>query len=204
MFSQETIRNMFSRNPDGAGLMYYEAGKVHCIKGFMKVEDLLAYLRKYDFTYTNLVLHFRIGTSGLIDKLNCHPYPIFDENEIRFDTDLAMMHNGVMRNYSPGFYSDINDTQLFIDVVLSHLNKNFLKDRDKRMLIEELIPNNKLCFLNSKNEVVTLGNGWIEENGYLFSNSSYQRRIQTGLFSEFDDFDIDKNKKILKRKKTSK
>lgn len=183
MFSQATIRNMFRHNPDGAGLMYYEDNKVHCVKGFMTVEDLLNYLKKFDFKETNLVLHFRIGTSGNKDKLNCHPYPVYEENDVEFETDLAVAHNGVMRNYAPGFYSDINDTQNFIDCVLSRLDEDFLKDEDKTLLIEELIPNNKLCFLNSHNEVITLGYGWIKENGYIFSNASFRdyTRIQTKL-----------------------
>lgn len=201
MFSKETIRNMWNRNPDGAGLMYYEDGQVHCIKGFMRLEDLLYYLKQYDFTHTNLCLHFRIGTSGRKDELNCHPYPVYEENDTEFETNLAVMHNGVMYNYSPGFYSEINDTQVFINCVLSQLDEDFVKDADKKLLIEELIPNNKLCFLNSKNEITLFGNGWINNDGYFYSNASYTgmpRRVQTGLFSEFNDFEL--KPKISKKK----
>lgn len=172
LFDDLTIRIMFFRNPDGAGLMYVDEGLVYYKKGFFDVEDLLEYLHTKDWTDKTLVLHFRIGTSGKKDELNCHPYPVYDENDVFGITDLAMVHNGVLRKYTPISGSKINDTQIFIHKVLRKLDKDFYKDAEKRFLIEELIGSNKLCFLDGDEKLTLIGN-FIEDDGYLYSNYSY-------------------------------
>jgi predicted glutamine amidotransferase len=37
---------------------------------------------------SNFVLHFRIATSGKIDKTNCHPFAV--------NKNLAFVHNGII------------------------------------------------------------------------------------------------------------
>lgn len=140
----------------------------------MTCKELLKSLKKQDFTTTNLILHFRIGTSGFNDKMNCHPYPIYQKNALNCKTDLAMAHNGILQGYIPPKTSDINDTQVFIQNVLSGLKKGFLDDTDKLMLIEEIIGTNKLAFLDSRNKLTTIGN-FIEDGGYIYSNNSYKK-----------------------------
>ena len=53
---------------------------------------------------TTMVFHFRISTSGNIDKGNCHPYPVSsDTNKLRLvncETNLAVAHNGIIHNYN--------------------------------------------------------------------------------------------------------
>lgn len=173
MFDESIIRTMFSRNPDGAGYMFVEDGKVRIEKGFMDVGSLIESLREKDFDGKNLILHFRIGTSGLRDGLNTHPYPVFETNGISCKADIAMAHNGILHDFTPRIGSKINDTQCFIHEVLEHLDKDFLKDEGKMFLISKLIGTNRLAFLNEKDEVVTLGD-FISDQGYLFSNSSYK------------------------------
>lgn len=174
MFPEEIIKNMANKNKDGGGYMYYDHNlkKVVINKGFMSFEELMEDLKSKDFTDTNLVLHLRIGTSGLRDKLNCHPYPVYDDNRLICSTNLAVAHNGVFSNYHPGWNAKINDTQLFIQKVLRNLDPDFLQDEDKLLLLKELIGTNKLCFLDSNNKVTMLGD-FIEDNGYFYSNRSY-------------------------------
>lgn len=175
MFKDETIERMFSANPDGAGFMYYDSKskKVVIEKGFMSVKALKKALKGRDWTRTNVVMHFRIGTSGFNDKLNCHPYPVYQKNALSCKTDIAMAHNGILTGYIPSKTSDINDTQVFIQNVLAHLKKGFQYDTDKLMLIEEIIGTNRLAFLDSNNKVTTIGN-FIEDDGYIYSNTSYK------------------------------
>lgn len=177
MFDDTTIKTMFINNPDGAGYMYYDrATKKVCIKkGFMTCTGLLDSLHSKDFTDTNLILHFRIGTSGLNDKLNCHPYPLYQINDTKCSCELAMAHNGILKEFTPPKDSKINDTQTFIKEVLNNLKKGFLFDSDKVMLIQKLIGTNKLAFLTDKNQVLTMGN-FITDDGYQFSNDSYHPR----------------------------
>lgn len=175
MFNDSVITIMFINNPDGAGYMFYDnTTKKVCIKkGFMTCKSLLSSLHSRDFTDTNVILHFRIGTSGLNDSLNCHPYPLYGKNATKCTADIAMAHNGVLTQYNPPKTSKINDTQMFINNVLNKLDKNFLYDDDKVMLIHDLIGTNRLAFLDSKNKITTIGD-FIHDGGYIFSNRSYK------------------------------
>lgn len=191
MFNKKTIETMFINNPDGAGFMYYDSKlkKVIIKKGFMTLKELTSELDKHDFTKTNLILHFRIGTSGKNDKLNCHPYPIYQVNGLNVKTDLGMAHNGILYNYIPYKGCSINDTQLFIHEVLRKLDKEFLNDKDKTFLIQEIIGTNKLAFLDKNNKVSLIGD-FIEDNGYIYSNNSYKvkRVVKTTKKLSVDDW----------------
>ena len=199
MFDDETLETMFSRNPDGSGFMYYDNGTVVIKKGYMTLDALKKALNRKDLTDTNVILHFRIGTSGYYDELNCHPYPIYQKNATVCRTDIGVAHNGILHDYTPPKKSDINDTQVFIQSVLRRLKKGFQKDDDKLMLLSELIGTNKLAFLDSDNQVTIIGD-FIEDNGYLFSNRSYekpaasrkswgytQKSVSTSIFDDTDE-----------------
>lgn len=178
MFSKAMITTMFTNNPDGCGYCYYDkdSKKVVISKGFMTLTELLNDLKGKDFKDTNLIMHFRISTSGKVDSLNCHPYPIYQTNKTSCKTTLAMAHNGVLTDYTPRKDSPINDTQTFIKSVLSKLKNGFLYDDDKRGLIGELIgPRNKLAFLDSKNNVFLIGD-FVNNDGYVFSNYSFREK----------------------------
>lgn len=175
MFDEKTLKTMFENNPDGAGYMYVDNGQVIIKKGFMTYKDLKKSLDGHDFTNKNLVVHFRIGTSGLNDKLNCHPYPIDKMNGVNVKCNLGMAHNGILYDYTPRVPSKKNDTQYFIEYVLTALKNDFISDSSCRYLISELIgPNNKLAFLDS-NDNITMINHFIKDNGYYFSNTSYKQ-----------------------------
>lgn len=177
MFTDKTIETMFDNNPDGVGFMYYDnkLKKVVISKGFMTLSSLKKELKKHDFTKTNLIMHFRIGTSGRNDSLNCHPYPVFEMNATQCKTSLAMAHNGILHGYEPPKGYAVNDTQVFIREVLRKLDRNFLDDEDKTYLIDELIGANKLAFLDDKNRITLIGHGFIEDDGYIYSNDSYKK-----------------------------
>ena len=191
MFDENTIRTMFENNFDGAGFMYYDNNlhKVVIDKGYMTCESLINALKQHDFTNTNLILHFRIGTSGLRDKLNCHPYPIYAKNSLKCVCDIAMAHNGILKDYTPYRYVDVNDTQLFIEYALKPLSKGFINNKDIKHLIGEIIGNNnKLAFLDSDNKV-TMINHFIEDNGYYYSNNSYKpKKIRQTDVCIWDDY----------------
>lgn len=175
MIDRHTIETMFGNNPDGAGYMYYDvdAKKVRIVKGFMTCNSLLKSLNKKDLTNTNVVIHFRIGTSGLNDKNNCHPYPIYDNNNINCLTDIALAHNGILKGYEPHKDSKINDTQVFIRDVLKPLKTGWQNDKDKTGLINKLIGTNKFAILDKNNKVTLIGD-FISENGYIYSNTSFR------------------------------
>ena len=203
MFPDETIRMMFQNTPDGAGMMWYDFSqrKVVYRKGFMRVDQLLDFINSEDWTDRPAVMHFRIGTSGHKTKLCTHPYPVYDKNHVSGTTDLAVCHNGVLSNYFPGYNSAINDSLNFTQKVLSKLDPSFIHDADKLMLIEELIGTSKLAFIDNTGDITLLGN-FIEDGGYVYSNSSYKPKekpkypnrsyrgyYSSNLFGDTDDHD---------------
>lgn len=189
------LEQCFKRNPHGAGFMYNHNNKVWVEKGFMDFNSFYERLclldSEVDFSNKGLVMHFRISTSGKIDGGNCHPYPIdLDKNELRDtifnDDNIAMVHNGIIRQYN-GIDKLYNDTQLFIQKVVSVIYKHdtsFYKKNEWKHILEELAKS-KLCFLNSKGQIYTMsGNSdYIIDNGIIYSNDSYKIPKELNLFN---------------------
>ena len=97
----EQIRNAFSNNRDGAGVMHYDKyGRVQYSKGFMNVESLLAYWHNNTTDKYPRAIHCRIATSGKISKGCCHPFPITDDLDVMLKSHGksktgCLIHNGV-------------------------------------------------------------------------------------------------------------
>lgn len=179
--SKEILENCFDNNSDGCGFMYENKGHVVIHKGFMDFEDFYKSVKKAYKTKNlknkNLVMHFRIGTSGGIKTTTTHPFPITnDVNELEkliTTCELGMVHNGIISDYA---YKDnkLSDTQNFIrDFVypIYSLNKKFLKHASILKILED-VSTSKLCFLD-KNDSMTLVGDFIENNGIYYSNDSY-------------------------------
>lgn len=173
MFDDAIIKQMFFRNRDGAGLMWTEDETVHFKKGFMTVQEILDFVHSRNWDGVPVVLHFRIGTAGLNNGLNCHPYPIWQSNRLEGECDLCMAHNGILSSYNPPFGSKINDTQVFVNKVLSNLPEGFLESKGIRHLIRKVIGTSRLCFLSKTGKITRFGS-WVEDDGYFFSNESYK------------------------------
>lgn len=173
IFDDVTIKEMFSRNPDGAGAMWFENGKVHIQKGFMNITAVLDFVHSRNWGEIPLILHFRIGTAGPNNEMNCHPYPIGRKNALKCTCTLGMAHNGILSKYNPPFGSEINDTQNFINTILNELPKNFLENTAICKLIESESIGSRLAFLDKNGTITRFGN-WIEDDGYFYSNTSYK------------------------------
>ena len=179
---KDILESCWKRNPDGAGFMFNDCDKVVIMKGFMTFEEFYLRLQTanefYHLKEKGLVIHFRIATSGLKDKGNCHPYPISNDNlDLRksfITTELGIAHNGIIRSYN-GKNNILNDTQLFIKNDLFELNsldKKFYKNVIFQSMIERLIDGSHLVFLNKKGEIIKLGN-WFHNGNYYFSNLNH-------------------------------
>lgn len=166
-------KQMFFRNRDGAGLMWAEDETVHFKKGFMTVQEILDFVHSRNWDGVPVVLHFRIGTAGPNNGLNCHPYPIWQSNRLEGECDVCMAHNGILSSYNPPFGSKINDTQVFVNKVLSNLPEGFLESKGIRHLIRKAIGTSRLCFLSKTGKITRFGS-WVEDDGYFFSNESYK------------------------------
>ena len=180
--TKDVLESCWKRNPDGAGFMFNDCDKVVIMKGFMTFEEFYLRLQTanefYHLKEKGLVIHFRIATSGLKDKGNCHPYPISNDNldlrESFITTELGIAHNGIIRDYN-GKDKILNDTQLFIKNDLFELNsldKKFYKNVIFQSMIERLIDGSRLVFLNKKGDIIKLGN-WFHNGNYYFSNLNH-------------------------------
>ena len=165
---RKELQTSFENNPDGIGYCFARDGKLIIRKAFFKFEEFYQSYLSDNIQGLNKLIHFRIATSGKIDKLNCHPFKITDK--------IAFIHNGIIPNYG----NDIeNDTLQFCKEILkpifNEFGVNVLKRKSFRKTLVDLIGNSKLAFLDNK------GNSYIineskghSKNGIWFSNGTYK------------------------------
>lgn len=207
--STKTRRQMWRRNPDGAGFMYCSKGRVIIEKGFMEFEAMEARLRelsaRIDITKTPLVLHYRITTHGGTCPQLTHPFPLSANpralRTTHMRTALGIAHNGIIPIATR---PELSDTAEYIADVLSRLPHNFAQDRAARSRIEREINGSRMVFLSGDGVFTTVGNWLHGDDGCLYSNGSYiePQRITSpyGKFSvpasvhnkpAYDDLDED-------------
>lgn len=189
--TKRTLQQCFERNKDGAGIMYVKNGKVIIEKGLMTFQDFYKKLKDIkrefggDLTDKAIVMHFRIGTKGENDKATTHPFPISNKFEdlraTHFETDIAMVHNGIMSSYN--YDKILSDTQVFIRDYVSafkELNDRFyLNDRIMKIISDKAnMSSNKLCFLDKDENIHYFGNKVIE-NGIIYSNDTFREPKNT-------------------------
>lgn len=184
-FPEAQLREMFTHNPDGAGVGYLDNGKVIMKKGFMDYDDFKEYVLDIeDPQNKDIVIHCRITTSGGTSPLNCHPYPLWKANKyLEGEFEGVMFHNGILDSHGyKGEKDNENDTQAFIRKCVKKLPHSFLRNEAICSLISSSIGTNKLLFL-SKDGVKMIGN-FIEDDGYYYSNASYKpREYKNGVYS---------------------
>lgn len=184
--TKRILQQCFERNKDGAGIMYVKDNKVIIEKGLMTFQEFYKKLRsiKKEFggslTDKAIVFHFRIGTHGENDKATTHPFPIssnFDDlRATYFETDVAMVHNGIMSAYN--YDSVLSDTQTFIRdyvSVFKELNDKFYLNNKVMNIIADKsnTTTNKLCFLDNNENIYWYGYK-IVDNGIMYSNETYK------------------------------
>jgi hypothetical protein len=164
--SQKTLKNCWDNNGHGAGIMYAHNGKIIVkkeLKDFNKFMQIKKDADRYD---TNIVIHFRIATSGGVNYENCHPFKVNDQ--------VYFCHNGILDIEVP-IYSKINDTQIFNNNFLKGLPVNFVRNDSLMQLIEFSIGiNNKFVFLDCYGDFYIINENigtW--QNGAWYSNKSY-------------------------------
>lgn len=187
MPSTETRENMWYGNSDGGGYMVATGNEVVIRKGFMKFSEFEDALKtEGDLTDRTVVMHYRITTHGGTSKQNCHPFPITSNVNIitkpALRTDIGVAHNGIISNVTPR--KGVSDTMEYILSQLSHMkkiDKFFYKKPEWLALIEDAI-DSKMVFLDKYGKFTTIGD-FTEDNGVLYSNSSYKASRYKGHYS---------------------
>lgn len=177
--TKTTMQTMWSNNPHGAGYMYYRDGKVHTRKGFMKFTDFWDAVSSERFTRDDVVIyHFRISTQGGVNPEMTQPFfftrDIVKTKELSGETKLGIAHNGIipMTSYSDKEYSD---TAHFVAEYLPLILRN-AKDLDNphtSELLKEVL-NSKMAFLDCRGKVTTVGNFITNDDGLIYSNSTFK------------------------------
>lgn len=173
-FEKSLIKNCWDNNRDGGGMIWTDdsSNQLHIFK---EVKSFEAFYNKYvevrrDFPKSNVVLHFRISTSGGVNETNCHPFQV--------NKDIAFVHNGVIGELN-GIDAKKSDTNLFNEIYLRKLPSDFLYNDAIIGLIKKFIGSSKLIFLNAYNEYTIvneqLGQRDAEFEGCWFSNGTYKK-----------------------------
>lgn len=190
--SKQILQQCFNINRDGAGYMFVNKNKEVVIKkGFMLFDDFYKSLmndyKTNNLKEQNLVMHFRIGTSGK-SRLGCtHPFPITDKfNELemtRIKTNIGICHNGIISGFNDRL-AQYSDTELYIAHVMTpliRLNLQSYKFKDVQTLIHKTTTS-KWAILDKNDEVYVIGD-FIEDDGYMYSNGTY--KIYTHIPSKY-------------------
>lgn len=200
--TEEQIKQMFRRNPDGAGFAYCDKSdhnKVKWEKGFMTVEELLERLKPLDqWTDTTLAIHFRIGTAGKNDKATCHPFPIstvFGDLRKTSGEGAVLFHNGVLDTggWADPLSSDTQDFVIATAPLFRKYNKSVVRDK----FIEEAVSGSRLLVMYDDNRVKLYGEWKKSDKGdllvsnKLWENSYYSYSYRPYGYSygyNYDDY----------------
>lgn len=197
--NNDTLKTMWEHNPDGAGFMYAKDGRVYIQKGFMGLRKFKKALREIpDLESLPLVMHFRISTSGGVNREMTHPFPLSDSHaELTAQCSTASVgiaHNGVL--LTPGTKTT-SDTYEYIKGQLFPLSQalpTWYKDRNAMKVVENATIGSRLAILNGNGEIIRTGYGWITDGEITYSNESYKTKRTTYFpysYGDFDPYEID-------------
>jgi glutamine amidotransferase len=165
---ENILRTCWDANNDGAGIMYVDNGKIIVQRELHDFSEFMRLKKHADKINGNIILHFRIATSGGINEKNLHPFKVNEH--------VYFCHNGILDIDVPA-NSPINDTQIFNNYFMKGLPTDFCNNSATMQLLEYSIGDrNKFVFLDSSGEFHILNEGagmWDE--GVWYSNLSYKK-----------------------------
>lgn len=169
---EETLRQCFERNPDGAGFVAHHDGRLILHKGFFTFESFWEIYQP--FALDAAVIHFRIKTHGNKDADMCHPFVVND--------NLVVAHNGII-NISNATDTTKSDTWMFVEYVLKpEMAKSpaAYKRPSFQFLLSGTIDNSKLAFLDSKGAITLINEEkGVKDGEVWYSNSSFRKTMVT-------------------------
>ena len=172
------LQNCWDNNNDGAGILYINNNKVVAKKEMTDFNVFYGYYQEAKRSGNDVILHFRIGTSGGVNEYNCHPFHIQD--------DTWFVHNGMLDVHVP-HGSPISDTQIFNNGFLKGLPKDFMYNNTLLDLIEYSIGNgNKFIFFNEHGNwriINEQAGTW--DLGCWFSNKSYSYSYKKPTYKNY-------------------
>lgn len=185
MPSMDTLADCWATNPDGAGFMFPEGGKVSILKGFMRWADLASALsgaaEGRALAEVPVAFHFRIATHGKVKPGCCHPFPVKADYAAMRRTearaDVGFMHNGVLRGLATS--GSVSDSMAFAKNVLNPLKAlcdEFVCNESVAGLLGGVAQGSRFLLMDGAGNVATVGD-WHEREGLAFSNLNHVSRL---------------------------
>jgi hypothetical protein len=177
IMDKPVLEACWESNSDGAGMAWYdlETDTWQVRKGYMTFKKFWKAYKAQSFTEKDVVIcHFRIGTSGLKDGGNTHPFPVVenceDMREVSFACKSILFHNGVVGRGE----GDFSDTMIYVrDYIAPIVDK--LGVHDKMPLIyTKLLEGASRWIITKGDKLWRFGSSWHEENGWFFSNTTFK------------------------------
>lgn len=161
------LENSWKNNNEGGGLLWVQDGALKTYKtyDFKEFTDMYYSIRT-NANIGNIVLHFRIATSGFKNPINLHPFLVND--------DLGFVHNGIISGLGN---ADHSDTYQFNEL-LQKLPQDFITNESIMHFIQEYISSSKLLFLDSDDRYFIVNERfghWDTTNDNWYSNDSYKQ-----------------------------
>src|SRR5713101_7234865 len=153
----EGLRRLEYRGYDSAGLATLTGAMLHLRKRSGRIAELAKHLQDRPAPGCNGISHTRWATHGPAKDLNAHPH-------ISFDGSVAVVHNGVIENYSAlkrqlqaegvVFHSD-TDTEVIAQLIAHHLNGDLVEA--VRKSVAKLKGTYGLAILSPRNPDLLIG-----------------------------------------------
>ena len=217
-FTDEHIRDFYSRNRDGVGVMWAENGELHYNKLLPRnAEECLEFYNRVA-RGKDCCVHFRMRTHGKIDNENCHPYEVFGFTTPS-EMPMLLMHNGILHtgntadttksdtwhyiaNYLRPLIEKDPDQAFqphFADVIGKHIGQN------RFVLMDQL---GRVAVINKQQGLMFMG-AWLS-NTYAWSSARYIPALaaaetkyhNSGYTGSWDTLPKKKAKTVAKTTKT--
>jgi glutamine amidotransferase len=166
VISEESLRNGWQGNSDGAGFAFVRNNKVQLSKGFMTVKE---FLEGYNAAIkanrkSPFVVHFRIRSQGDKSVGNTHPFPI---------KGGVLIHNGNLEGTGSEYGKGKSDTALFAEKFADRLDYATVNAHKKEF--SDAVGYNKIVLLYDDMKHVILNESYGHwDNDVWYSNRSYQ------------------------------
>ena len=183
---EQKLKNMWDKNPHGAGILVDNGEKIKYTKGYMTWEDFKQGLEKYksEFNLKDVVFatHFRITTHGKTDKFTTHPFLLSPRYEDLRKTEYegktpVMMHNGTITGFGGLLDKNSSDTQDYAATIgYSMLRKSKSGRKPNKAMqkaVEKTISSSRMVSFYGDKEPIFMGN-WHEDGELMVSNKSYE------------------------------
>lgn len=172
------VETMCNNNPDGFSMVVCNGDLKPAICKTLNQKKFIdlykKVIQKYDYRTTTMYIHARIKTHGTMRIENCHGWK---------ENGLIFAHNGIL---SIANRDDLTDSETFFRDIFSPAYRiGGWKMGEKT--IKAIIGTSKFVFMDDKGELRYYGH-YIEDDGLLFSNTSYNPRPIYSYPTRFDSW----------------